>query len=177
MVVGLDLSLTGTGVTVLDNDGNVVEMTTIKSKPSGSRNIDELLRINGIVVEILKYISKYEPELIVIENIAFGLRGKTQSLSQLTALNYFVRDMARQYKTPFVLVAPNSNKKYCTGNGSSKKDMMTMFVLKKWGVECGNDNESDAYSLAQIGLALLGYNKDLLKYEEEVLKILKPQLN
>ena len=175
--VGLDLSLTGTGVVVL-KDGKIVKQKLIKSKPVGDKPINELKRIKKIVEEIEDTIieTKCKINIAVIENLAFGVRNAT-SLTQLAALNYFVRDMLCECEIPFVLVAPTSLKKYATGNGVAKKDVMLIEVYKRWGVSILNDNECDAYALAQVGLGLLEGNvKNLTKTQKEVINLLKKQL-
>lgn len=176
IAIGLDLSLTGTGVVVL-NDGKIVEQKLIKSKPvPDGKPIDEVLRIRGIVDTIEKIITQYIPAIAVIEGLAFMVRNAT-ALVQLSALNYMIRYMLMQNNVPFVIVAPTSLKKFITGNGASKKDVILIELYKRWGVTILDDNEADAYGLSQIGLALLnGNSKAITKLQEEVLLLLRKQL-
>jgi len=178
--VGLDLSLTGTGMVIL-RDGNLISKNLIKSKPSGDKPIDELNRIKKIVYEIRSHLTGTFIDIAVIENLAFGVKNAT-SLTQLAALNYFTRELLAYdsglgYHVPFILVAPTSLKKFITGSGIAKKDVMMMETYKRYGVTLLNDNECDAYGLAQIGLALLdGNSKQTTKLQEEVINLLKKQL-
>jgi len=175
---GIDLSLTGTGLVVL-TDGKIVRQHLIKSKPVGAKPVDELDRILKIVSEIREHLRGTMVHIAVIENLAFGVRNAT-SLTQLAALNYFVRKMLVYdcgYEIPFVLVAPTSLKKFATGSGASKKDVMLMEVFKRWGVTILDDNICDAYALAQVGLALLeGNSKNTTKIQKEVINLIKKQL-
>jgi len=78
---------------------------------------------------------------------------------------------------PFIIVAPTSLKKFITGNGAAKNDVMLMETFKRYGVTILDDNECDAYGLAQVGLALLnGNSKSTTKLQEEVLTLLKKQI-
>lgn len=177
--LGLDLSLVGTGAVLLA-DGKLLAQQLIKSKPVGARPIDELERIRKIVREIGDFVvTKDESgcmDIAVIEGLAFMARNST-ALVQLSALNYMTRAMLADYGIKFIIVAPTSLKKYVTGNGASKKDVMLMEVYKRWGVSIMDDNVCDAYGLAQIGLALLdGNSKATNKLQEEVLSLLKKQL-
>ena len=175
--LGLDLSLTGTGVIVLEN-GKIIRRHLIKSKPAGDKPINELNRIRKIVEEIETIVDPlvHQLDIVVIEGLAFMVRNAT-ALVQLSALNYMTRAMLSDRGLPFVIIAPTSLKKFITGNGASKKDVIMMEVYKRYGVSITNDNEADAYSLAQVGLALLGGNtKTLVKFQEEVLSLLKRQL-
>jgi crossover junction endodeoxyribonuclease RuvC len=176
--LGLDLSLTGTGLVILE-DGKIVQQHLIKSKPVGDKPIDELNRILKIVYEIRNHLTGTMIHISVIENLAFGVKNAT-SLTQLAALNYFVRNMLTHecgYQIPFVLVSPPSLKKFITGSGNAKKDVMLIETFKRYGVTILDDNECDAYGLAQVGLALLdGNSKSTTKLQDEVLTLLKKQI-
>jgi Holliday junction resolvasome, endonuclease subunit len=173
--LGIDLSLVGTGLVVLEN-GIMSEQKLIKSKPVGERPTDELARIRFIVKQIKEMVDRYRPTIAVIENLAFMARNTT-ALTQLAGLNYFTRAMLVDYGIPFYLVAPTSLKKFVTGNGASKKDVMLIEVYKRWGVTILDDNICDAYGLAQIGLALMGGNSKItIERQNEVLDLLKKQL-
>ncbi len=149
--VGLDLSLTATGITILSG-GKKIYSGVIKSKPTGKKPTDELLRLKSIVQSIGDILANngVEPDLVAIENLAFGVRNAT-ALTQLAGLNYFVRDMCRYRGWPFILVAPMTLKKFITGSGKSDKNVMLLETFKRYGESFLNDNESDSYGLAQIG--------------------------
>jgi len=173
--LGLDLSLTGTGLVILE-DGKIVEQKLIKSKPVGDLPINELKRIQKIVSDIGDIIKDQQIDVSVIEGMAFGIRNAT-SLVQLSALNYFTRALLLERNIPFIIVAPTSLKKFITSNGAAKKDEMLLSTFKRYGVTILDDNICDAYGLAQVGLALLGGNsKDITKLQEEVINLLKKQI-
>jgi len=174
--MGLDLSLTGTGVVIL-KDGKIIKQKLIKSKPApDGKPVDEIKRIQKIVEEIEFCLGDEVPTIAVIEGLAFMVRNAT-ALVQLSALNYMTRALLLSYEVPFVIVAPTSLKKFITGSGASKKDVIMMEIFKRYHVTIINDNEADAYALAQVGLALKGGNsKNTTKLQEEVLSLLKKQL-
>jgi len=173
--IGLDLSLTGTGVVVLKN-GKIIKQKLIKSKPAGDKPVDELKRILKIINEIELVLSEELYGIAVIEGLAFMVRNAT-ALVQLSALNYMIRAVLLKKNIPFIIVAPTSLKKFITGDGKSKKDVILMEVYKRYGVTIFDDNEADAYGLAQIGLALLGGNtKKTTAKQNEVIKLLSKQL-
>ncbi len=60
--------------------------------------------------------------------------------------------MFKKKEVPFKVVAPGTLKKFVTGDGRAKKDLMLLKVYKKWGVEFDDDNLADAYSLARFAL-------------------------
>lgn len=174
----MDLSLVGTGVVILQ-DGKLVHQELVRSKPVGDKPIDELNRIRKIVDDINKILIEVAMpyyDIAVIEGLAFMVRNAT-ALVQLSALNYMTRALLADRRIPFVIVAPTSLKKYVTGNGAAKKDVMMLETFKRWGVTMVDDNICDGYGLAQVGLALLdGNSRATNKLQEEVLSLLRKQL-
>lgn len=176
--VGLDLSLTGTGLVILESGPNediIRKQVLIKSKKKGDRPIDELERICKIVYDIQNELKSTMIHIAVIEGMAFMAKNST-ALVQLAALNYMVRKMLTEISIPFLIVAPTSLKKFVTGQGNAKKDVMLIEMYKRYGVTILDDNENDAYGLAQIGLAFEKANKDKLNNKQvEVINLLKKQ--
>jgi len=173
--IGIDLSLVGTGVVLLEN-GKLIKKVLIKSNKGGEKPVDELKRIRKIVEDIEMMISEDIPDIAVVEGMAFMARNTT-ALVQLAALNYMTRAVLFDYNIPFIIVAPTSLKKFITGNGAAKKDVMLIEIYKRYNVTILDDNVADAYSLAQVGLGLLEANsKPLILKQKEVLDLLTKQL-
>jgi Holliday junction resolvasome RuvABC endonuclease subunit len=172
-VMGLDLSLSGTGLIVLE-DGKLLEQKLIKSKPFGEKPVDELRRLNYIAGEIDLYLVRHAPSLVAIEGLAFGIT-KTTSIMQLAGLNYLVRRMLHAYGFEFVLVAPSTLKKFITGKGSGPKDIMMLESYKRYGVSFGDNNLADGFGLAQMAHELLNDNK-LPSFQKESLDVVRKQL-
>jgi crossover junction endodeoxyribonuclease RuvC len=174
VVMGLDLSLTHTGVSVIKGD-EFVFSGVIRSTPIGDRPIDELYRILQIVYRIDDLVDKYQPEMVCIENLAFMAKNTT-SLVQLSALNFFVRNLLKDRNIVFSLVAPTSVKKFISGKGNVDKNIIMMEVFKQYGFSPRDDNEADAAALSIIAMALL--NKPLhklTKAQKETLQLLEKQ--
>jgi crossover junction endodeoxyribonuclease RuvC len=171
--IGLDLSLVGTGIVVID-DNKIILQQLIKSKPSGDKPINELRRIESIVERINEILQDYTPTLAVIENLAFMARN-TVALTQLAGLNYFVRSTLAIRGIPFYLCAPTTLKKFATGKGNCPKDNIMMEVYKHWHVTITNNNLADGFILARIGQCLLGVDSKLTIPQKEVITLLKKQ--
>ncbi len=171
IVGGIDPSLTGTGVIILNDNSDVINSKLIKSKPTQG-TVEELERITGICRRATELVDGCD--LVVMEGLAF-MAHNTTALVQLSALNYFIRDVVHSRGVPFVIVAPSTLKKFITGKGNAKKDSMYLEVYKRYGQSFTDDNLCDAYGLAQIGLALLTKPK-LPEFQQEVVDLLKKQL-
>lgn len=173
--LGLDLSLTGTGIITIDKNGKIDLEALVKSKKNGETPTNELFRLNKIIDEIKDIIDKNKDiKLAAIEGIAYGV-SKTTHLAQLSALNYMVRNVLCEMAIPFVVVAPKTLKKYITETGNASKEMMMLETLNRFGESFGNDNLCDAYGLAQIAKDMC-VTKELTKDRKSVIIKLKKQL-
>jgi len=160
---GFDLSLTASGIVVLDSKGNVKERTVIKVKTRAEERLDDILR------EIRSIISTYHIKLVCIEGYATGAMGKTFHIGELGGV---VRHFLYKMKIPYIDPKPTQVKKYATGKGGGEggsKDQVTLHVFKNWNFEATDNNEADAYVLARIALGLTGHDKNLKKYQQEVI--------
>ena len=106
--LGIDLSLVGTGIVLLNN-GKLEKKRLIKSKPLGDLPVDELKRILQIVEDIELIVTDDLPMIAVIEGMAFMARNTT-ALVQLSALNYMTRTLLFNYKIPFIIVVGEREK-------------------------------------------------------------------
>ena len=172
--LGLDLSLTGTGAVVLDEEGHIKFNQTLKFKEKGME------RLHKISTELNRILCKYEPEVIAIEGYSMGSRaGQAFSIGELGGVTKLLI-----YRSGFdepILVAPTRLKKYITGKGNSPKDTIMMHVFKNWGFEAPDNNVADAYGLCQIALAI-GQNvpqiavndpSKLLKHQKDIIALIR----
>jgi len=169
-VLGIDLSLTGTGCVILE-DGEIKEKVLIKTKNSGKLPNDELKRL----LYIRDQINMEKIDLAVMEGLAMNARN-TSSLTQGSGLNYLVRDRLSRSKIPFCICQPTTLKKFATGKGNCPKDNIMLEVYKRWSVDITDNNLCDAFVLAKIGESLLGGKGFLTKPQKEVIELLKIQL-
>jgi len=173
-ILGLDLSLTGSGVVLLNEDNIELELL-IKSKPPEEKNnLSEIERISKIKDKIISVIKEHKPDLVSIEGMAFMVRNAT-SLTQLSFLNYSIREYLWKNNIKFLIVSPKSLKKFITGNGNADKEEMMMTLFSKYHIVTTDDNISDACALGIVGRTLL--NKSAVNdKEKEVIETLKKQL-
>ena len=160
-VIGLDLSLTGTGLVVLDSTGKVYEAITIKSK---LQDMERLAFIRGTIGQML---TKHEPVMACLEGYSMGSRaGQLASIGELGGV---VKLLLHRNKYRYAIAAPTQLKKFATGKGNCMKDGIMMHVYKRWGYEAKDNNIADAYVLAKIAMALETVDKTLTIPQQEVI--------
>lgn len=159
LVVGVDLSLTETGLALIYPTG-VIDVWTIKSKaPKEDTLATRYIRKEGIssdlagLVRAAAVIGKKRP-LVVIEGPAFASKyGKQWDRAGLW---WDVVSHCFQGGFDIVEVPPNVRAKYGAGKAANK-DVVLASVIKRYpDVEVTNNNVADALLLAAMGRRFLG---------------------
>jgi Holliday junction resolvasome RuvABC endonuclease subunit len=139
-LLGLDLSLTGTGLAVLDlRTRKILHADTLNTK--SKRGADRLTTIRDSVIGVAR---KYD----VTDTIAeyFGMSAKRGAGGIQTVWLHGIVVLAlveAGYPSP-LYVAPASLKKLSTGDGFADKDAMREALRKLLRVDYENDNTVDA---------------------------------
>lgn len=135
-VVGLDLSMTGTGVC------HTVEGAACWHLIKPKRVKD--LRLPEIKAQVRDYITGTAPELVLIEMLPPNMKG-----AGITGMvQGIIRDLLLDLGVPYGDVGPSTLKKYATGKGGASKTEMALAALKRGGHDFGSrDNECDAWWL------------------------------
>lgn len=144
--IGLDLAFASNGFCCIDENGSVVQQELIISKA----NEDDEARLIFLSEKINSLITEFNPERICIEGLSFGSKG--QSISQMGALHYLVRIFLYRNKKYYRIITPTQLKKFISGVGNCKKELMLLKTYKKFGVEFDDNNLCDAYGLARMSL-------------------------
>ena len=145
-VIGLDLSLTETGISTAEE--------TCHSKTPATR-IKGMKRIQSILDFVEDTMEEYqENPLIVIEGYSYGSRtGQAHSLGELGGV---VRFALWESNHQYIDVPPSTLKIFATGKGNVGKTEVVVAVRERLGLETTNDNEADARWLREMGLHLTG---------------------
>lgn len=146
-IIGIDQSLTGTGLAHLDNNGKMIRNTIIKTgKYSG------IERLDFITKEIVSFCSETKERFVIArEGYSFGSRGRaTFSLGELGGcvdISLYRSDLVNLVK--YYVLPPNVPKKFCLGAGNIKKDSGYLLkVYNKFKMEFPDDNQADAFMIA-----------------------------
>ena len=146
-VVGLDLSLTATGIARASAGNPVLALDVIRTPLKG------MDRLDYIDTEICRHIA-IGVDLVVIEGYAFGRPNQAAHLGELGGI---IRHSLWSNGIRYVDVPPSNVKKYATGRGNAPKPDIRMEVYKRFGVDYADDNACDAFVLAAMGLDALGH--------------------
>lgn len=107
--------------------------------------------VQHIAEEIRKLICQYQPEVIVMEAVAFQASG---TIDMLAGLNYAIRLVAFEYNIPIYVLPPTTIKSKAVGNGQATKDMMihmwNLLDPEMKDIQAKVDDLADAYFMCNL---------------------------
>lgn len=166
---GHDLSLTSSGIVVLNKNGLLIHSELIKTKSRGMR------RLHEIETRLASIMKQFPPTLVCIEDYAKG--SKNGMVFNIGELGGVAKLQLYRKGIDYLDVAPKTLKKYVTGNGNAGKPEMKAAVHKNWKFETKSDDLADAYGLAKISQALIYREYKLLTAtQKEVIRLLYTNL-
>jgi len=154
VVVGLDPSITGTGVAVVAGPGFIQTSTITSSGKRGDSLQARTDRLRRLKAAVLDWVP--EGSLVVIEGPAYS-KGNAGTWDRAGHWWGLVMALADHEATDVVLCPPNVRAMYATGRGTAGKADVAMAIAKRFPqVEIHGDNEADALVMAAMGRRLLG---------------------
>lgn len=151
--LGIDPSLTGTGVVLLSESGGVIGWELIQTLPKDfTAPVDRKLFISASIKAFLdsNKSSARGSVLAAIESPSFYGKGNNVTLAEL--YGFLQADLFSDL-SGCLGVSPASVKQFLTGGGGATKKDMMFVVSTRLGKEhpiTKNDNLSDAYALARV---------------------------
>lgn len=160
-VVGIDPSLTGTGVGVIQADGTTrsTAVHTFGRKGKTTETLDQRLdRLTAVTTRVRDVISRLDvwPSLATIETPAYGqTSGSHHDRSGLWW--DIVRELRYEFGIPVVEIGIGKVKIYATGKGVGAKDEIMAATIRRYlDTQITNNNEADAFVLAAMAARLIG---------------------
>lgn len=150
VVVGIDASLTGTGIARITLDPFTVTTHTITSSGNKGATLDQrATRLRRLRDAVINHATP--ADLAVIEGPAFS--SNTGSVWDRAAHWWNIAAALHHLDVPVTEVAPTKVKKFAADNGKADKTAVAAAMTRLWGdlVEPSNDNEFDALAIATLG--------------------------
>lgn len=162
IIIGIDPSLTGTGIARIDTDDQlVVDTWTIATKGVKDASLpDRWERLDDIKGQVWNAVHGYGPDgnrhprqakanLVVIEQPAFSrTQGSQHDRSGLWWL--ILNDLIETIDV--AEVTPTARAKYATGKGNAGKDTVLLEVARRFPhVDVRDNNQADSLILAAMG--------------------------
>lgn len=146
-VLGLDLSLTSTGVAWPPADTRLIGRA-IEARGVG--------RLQWLRAQIREKTWERGSDLVVVEGPSYGSQGGQRGHHERAGLFWLVVVDLHVDGIPYAIVPPASLKKYATGRGNAGKDDVMREVARRFPWFNGNNDAADALVLAAMGCDHLG---------------------
>lgn len=158
IVVGIDPSLTSTGIAVVDTEDRL----TIQASTMGSTDAldaswsSRSARVRALVRDVVASVDRDAVGLVVIESPSLAQRN-AGSAHDRAGLWWGIYWALTEAGVPVLPVPPTVRAKYATGKGNAGKDQVLLAVSRRYphAPIRGND-DADALVLAAIGARVLG---------------------
>lgn len=147
-VLGLDLSLTATGIAYRDGSTGTV-LGPARAGDTRLRQIEDqvTIAVGGEDLGLGPAV-----DLAVIEDLP--THGKGAGATGM--VHGVVRALLLRRRVPYAVVPPATLKAYATGKGNSDKTAMALAAFKRAAREFADDNQCDAWWLRAAGLDWFG---------------------
>ena len=158
--IGLDLSLTGTGIGAIDLATAALTTAVHRSVPPATSTIDAHVSRHRILVDgIVNQVRACNPALAVVEGLQFSVREKDSSLTRRGFLWWAVIEGLCTAGVPVMEVTPQQIKQFATGKGNASKSQVVAAYAVAWPDATRDKNiedRADAAFAAALGAAWLG---------------------
>lgn len=174
IVVGIDPSLTGTGLAVLTANAGRVD-TTLRTVGSTGKRSDtwamRAARLTKLRNELMRHVPR-TTTLAVMEGPAYGVQGS--GIHDRAWYWGKVYDALTSLHIPVAVCPPTTRAKWATDKGNSGKADVAVAVSRLWPVvEWRGDDQADALALASMGAQHIGMPVPYLILERHKLAVSK----
>jgi crossover junction endodeoxyribonuclease RuvC len=158
VAIGIDQSLTGFAVTVLNvDDPESFETRVYKSEFRGVKRLADirywLASLLQDTITAGNQIVDVAMEGTVLASHSALVLGELAATVKLTMWDVFEDSQSEHCRAP-LQIPPMTLKKYASGKGNAKKQEMLMQIYKRYGVEFNDDNAADSYGLARLAAGI-----------------------
>jgi crossover junction endodeoxyribonuclease RuvC len=145
--VGIDPSIRGTGIVVLDQDGCIMEQILVGTSDTNMPIEQRLLKI----LEAVRFIPNIiRLKTVYIEGPSYGSKGNRAL--QLGALHFLIRIFLYEKNVNFSIIAPKTLKLFHAHDANANKSKVIEMVEELFGEKFKDHNLADAYGLARMAL-------------------------
>jgi len=166
-VVGLDLSLTGSALAVIDLLSGTLS-TAVHKSPAPKEDLlgAHVHRHRELVDGIVTQVIGCDPVVAVVEGLQFSVASKDSSLTRRGFLWWAVAEGLVNAGVPVLEVAPSQIKQLATGKGNASKAEVVAAYAVAWPDATRGSNvedRADASFAAALGVAYL--RRDVLPFK------------
>lgn len=174
-IMGIDLSLTGAGISIIETKTkNVVHQELISTKKKTTKKHDDQTRLaifnskmelqseeyipSSVLVDmprlvfirnrVRNLILEHKPDFVVIEG--YAMSGFGRGVSGLLEIGGIIRMTIFDLNVPYIQVPPLNAKAFISGFSTASKEMIISSIYERYDLLIENDNIADSFALAMM---------------------------
>ena len=149
IVLGIDPSLTGFGMTALCPDNWRYACWLYRSKQRGVERLRDISEWMSATLTAAVSSDFIIMDAAIEDTVLASYSAVSMGELSGTVRMFCAENLEGSAQYP-LKVPPTVVKKYATNRGNAKKNEILLSVYKKWGIEFRDDNLADSYVLARI---------------------------
>ncbi len=179
--MGIDASLTSTGLIVLNKYGAVEHVQGVTTDPTDKDVFNRVQRVKLITGKVLEVVKRFRPKAICIENYSYG----STNVAPIIEMGFLIRYVITELEIPLFEVAPATLKKWASGSGknaktgegkSDSKTRVIVSLVRRYDLSFENNDNYDAYALARMAYQIAGFETSEMAYQREAVQtVLNPK--
>ena len=151
-VIGLDLSLTATGIAGNTTGTHPTPWATVLKPPPRLRGHERLHHLATAITARTTH-----ADIVIVEGPSYGSQAGQSGHHERAGLWWHITHQLWQAGTPIAVVPPACLKRYATGKGNASKDLVLTEVARRFAWCPGDNNAADAAALAAMGADHYGH--------------------
>lgn len=167
-ILGLDLSLSGTGWSVSTGSDIKTGVITPGRKLAG---VERLLCLREKLVSVILENHLRGRCSAFVEEYAFSASGRTFGIGEWGGI---ARCVLADWGIDVWTVSPGTLKKFVTSKGNVDKNQILLGVYRRWGVEFQSDDAADSYALCRLGRLHQKMEPDGKPWDQSCVEAIKP---
>lgn len=174
IILALDMSLSGTGIAIVDGNGSTIHLEKLSSEKMNTKkykgqtrlrvinnageiqsesyiessNLLDMQRVSFYKNRISELIDLFGVNEVIIEGYSFNSKGR--SVISLGELGGVIRYSIFEKGIKYYQCPPFNAKVFLTGLTFASKEQMIEGIKANFGIEIKDDNIADAYAMAQL---------------------------
>ena len=150
--LGIDLSTSASGLVLLQDTATKFPQLLHEQSLSFPK-LKGIAKYKEIVTTIMMLIHAHNPDTIVLEGYSLNMKNAA-SVIPLVEIGGLLRFMMHIDGLSWYDPTAGEVKKFTTGKGNAAKEIMMMWVLKRWNHTSIDNNTADAFACAAMGLSI-----------------------
>jgi Holliday junction resolvasome RuvABC endonuclease subunit len=152
-ILGIDPGKTNMGICLIQDDPIYIFKTWKIEIFKNAKKDEKIHQLIQLEIELDCVFKEYKPTVMFHEGIAYCA---SNGVEESGKVEYIIERTSVNHGVPFTKLANMTIRRFLgISKGEKTKDLMSLAIYKKFGVELPTQDERDAFAIAKCGEAIL----------------------